>query len=175
MGRFGEVLSDRSLGGAGEIRPRRRNLWAIWAGALRALFCFAERGIDNLPALLCLDHGQHARAHRLEFRDSKRFGEDPSVLRNGPPDTFKAFRRLRSRAPCRQTMKKPRCGAKTRRDTACLASAIWSTRSRRVTRCALTWDNPMTRPHVSFSKSALPTRLHDARARTGEENAPTGL
>ena len=32
-------------------------------------------------------------------------------------------------------MKKPRCGAKTRRGTACLASAIWSTRSQRFTRC----------------------------------------
>src|SRR5215472_12303404 len=32
-------------------------------------------------------------------------------------------------------MKKPRCGAKTRRGTPCQASAIWSTRSRRYTRC----------------------------------------
>jgi hypothetical protein len=32
-------------------------------------------------------------------------------------------------------MKKPRCGAKTRRGTPCQASAIWSTRSRRFTRC----------------------------------------
>lgn len=32
-------------------------------------------------------------------------------------------------------MKKPRCGAKTRRGTPCQASAIWSTRSKRYTRC----------------------------------------
>lgn len=32
-------------------------------------------------------------------------------------------------------MKKPRCGAKTRRGTPCQAGAIWSTRSRRYTRC----------------------------------------
>ena len=32
-------------------------------------------------------------------------------------------------------MEKPRCGAKTRRGTPCRASAIWSTRSRRFTRC----------------------------------------
>lgn len=32
-------------------------------------------------------------------------------------------------------MKKPRCGATTRRGTACQASAIWSTRSQRYTRC----------------------------------------
>jgi hypothetical protein len=32
-------------------------------------------------------------------------------------------------------MKKPRCGAKTRRGTPCQAAAIWSTRSQRYTRC----------------------------------------
>jgi hypothetical protein len=32
-------------------------------------------------------------------------------------------------------MKKPRCGAKTRRGTPCQASAIWSVKSRRYTRC----------------------------------------
>src|SRR6516165_8949199 len=32
-------------------------------------------------------------------------------------------------------MKKPRCGPKTRRGTPCQASAIWSTRSQRYTRC----------------------------------------
>jgi hypothetical protein len=32
-------------------------------------------------------------------------------------------------------MKKLRCGAKTRRGTPCRASAIWSTRSQRFTRC----------------------------------------
>ncbi|PWU04165.1 MAG: hypothetical protein C5B51_17340 [Terriglobia bacterium] len=32
-------------------------------------------------------------------------------------------------------MKKPRCGAKTRKGTPCQASAIWSTRSKRYTRC----------------------------------------
>jgi hypothetical protein len=32
-------------------------------------------------------------------------------------------------------MKKPRCGAKTRRGTPCQASAIWSTGSQRYTRC----------------------------------------
>jgi hypothetical protein len=31
--------------------------------------------------------------------------------------------------------KAPRCGAKTRRGTACRASAIWSVRSQRYTRC----------------------------------------
>ena len=34
-----------------------------------------------------------------------------------------------------QTMKKPRCGAKTRRGTLCQASAIWSVKRRRYTRC----------------------------------------
>jgi hypothetical protein len=33
------------------------------------------------------------------------------------------------------TMKKPRCGARTRRGTPCQASAIWSARSQRFTRC----------------------------------------
>ncbi len=32
-------------------------------------------------------------------------------------------------------MRKPRCGAKTRQGTPCQASAIWSRRSRRYTRC----------------------------------------
>jgi len=32
-------------------------------------------------------------------------------------------------------MKGPRCGARTRRGTACLAAALWSTRSGRYTRC----------------------------------------
>jgi hypothetical protein len=32
-------------------------------------------------------------------------------------------------------MRKPRCGAKTRRGTPCQASAIWSTSSKRFTRC----------------------------------------
>jgi len=32
-------------------------------------------------------------------------------------------------------MKPPRCGARTRRGTPCQAGAIWSTRSRRYTRC----------------------------------------
>lgn len=35
----------------------------------------------------------------------------------------------------RKEMKPPRCGAKTRRGTACQAAAIWSTRSHRYTRC----------------------------------------
>src|SRR5215472_10479761 len=34
-----------------------------------------------------------------------------------------------------QDMKKPRCGAKTRRGTPCQASAIWSAKSKRYTRC----------------------------------------
>jgi hypothetical protein len=32
-------------------------------------------------------------------------------------------------------MKAPRCGAKTRRGTECMASAIWSVRSQRYPRC----------------------------------------
>ena len=32
-------------------------------------------------------------------------------------------------------MRKPRCGAKTRKGSACIAAALWSDRSERFTRC----------------------------------------
>ena len=74
---------------------------------------------------------ENASRHSLPSRRHLEYSED--VMGSFIPAQYARVRH--GLFPKELIMKKPRCGAKTRRGTPCQAAAIWSTRSRRFTRC----------------------------------------